>query len=153
MCFAILHVHGHSGVTMATPTTATPAPSVEPTSQACMGGTQEVASLGRQDTCLAPIAAASILAVLFLLCLLITIVLILWVVRLNRQLSNEKGMWKWCTHCHCSCECMTYKCQLVIVKCDAYYVAWHWFWMRSTFWLESLCGWPQGKYKLYLHRA
>ena len=102
MCFAILHVHGHSGVTMATPTTATPAPSVEPTSQTCMGGTQEVASLGRQDTCLAPIAAASILAVLFLLSLLIIIVLVLWVVRLNKQLSSIKGTYMMGNVCLCA---------------------------------------------------
>ena len=59
-------------------------------SQECVGVSQEAA--GRQDTSTAAIAASALLAVLFLLALLISSVLVLWVVRLNKQLASVKGI-------------------------------------------------------------
>ena len=71
-------------------TSASPSPTVEPMSRECVGGTQEV--VGRQDTSNALTAVSAILAVLFLLTLLISIALVLWVVRLNKQLGSVKGV-------------------------------------------------------------
>ena len=66
----------------------------------CVGGTQEVASLGRHALTIALIAAAAILVVLLLLSLFIITVLVVWVSRLNKQLRIVKGMtltlWELC---------------------------------------------------------
>ena len=69
-----------------------PSPTVEPMSRDCVGVSQEAASAGRQDTSTAAIAVSALLAVLFLLTLLIISVLVLWVVRLNKQLASVKGI-------------------------------------------------------------
>ena len=57
----------------------------------CVGGTQGAASAGRQGTSSAAIAVSAILAAMFLLTLFISIVLVVWVVRLNKQLASVKG--------------------------------------------------------------
>ena len=68
-----------------------PSPTIELITGECVGDTHGVASAGRQGTSSAAIAVSAILAAMLLLTLFISIVLVLWVVRLNKRLASVKG--------------------------------------------------------------
>ena len=84
-------------------------------SQECVGVSQEAASAGRQDTSTAAIAVSALLAVLFLLTLLIISVLVLWVVRLSKQLASVKGIVseKEVIHVPCHILCVVGGCECI----------------------------------------